>query len=341
MKPKTMILMVVAVVCGLGASYLTSQLLAERQEQPAVQVVEIPKVKILVAKKFIPQGDIIKSPKDVFVEKEFAKESVPQEALKDLKDLQGKTLRRAIRKDVWVTAEDLVDGPLTLDVPPGHRAIGVRVTLDSSASGFASLPGSRVDIIWNRKGNSDDHTFSKMILQNVLVLAADTTDINQTGARAVPASVVTLALSPEDARCVSMAAENGSMRLVLRPPGDDKILQDDTSRLSDLVRARKDEPKVEEPAPPPAAPEVVAAIPPVTQDKWEPLPFPREDNRRMHVVWIQQAGRQWKEVFWLDDQGNVIEDDVQRHEAAGLAVPPPPPPAPPRAPAARGAAKNN
>src|SRR5436305_1695536 len=31
MKPKTLILMVVAVTCGLGASYMTSRLLAERQ----------------------------------------------------------------------------------------------------------------------------------------------------------------------------------------------------------------------------------------------------------------------------------------------------------------------
>ena len=30
MKPKTLILMVVAVTCGLGASYMTSRLLAER-----------------------------------------------------------------------------------------------------------------------------------------------------------------------------------------------------------------------------------------------------------------------------------------------------------------------
>ena len=30
MKPKTMILMGLAIVCGLGASYMTSRLLAER-----------------------------------------------------------------------------------------------------------------------------------------------------------------------------------------------------------------------------------------------------------------------------------------------------------------------
>ena len=31
MKPKTLILMVVAITCGLGASYMTSRLLADRQ----------------------------------------------------------------------------------------------------------------------------------------------------------------------------------------------------------------------------------------------------------------------------------------------------------------------
>ena len=33
MKPKTMMLMVVAIGCGLGASYMTSRLLAERNNQ--------------------------------------------------------------------------------------------------------------------------------------------------------------------------------------------------------------------------------------------------------------------------------------------------------------------
>ena len=36
MKPKTMILMVVAVVCGLAASYMTSRLLADKAPPPPV-----------------------------------------------------------------------------------------------------------------------------------------------------------------------------------------------------------------------------------------------------------------------------------------------------------------
>ena len=34
MKPKTMMLMALAVGCGLAASYMTSRLLADRNQQP-------------------------------------------------------------------------------------------------------------------------------------------------------------------------------------------------------------------------------------------------------------------------------------------------------------------
>jgi pilus assembly protein CpaB len=330
MKPKTMVLMVVAVVCGLGASYLTSRVLAEREDQQvAPQVVEIPKVRVLVAKKFLSQGDLLKNPKDLFVVKEFAKESVPAEAFqeKDIKDLQGKTLRRQVNKDVWVTPDLLSDGPLSLEVPPGYFAVGLRVTLDSSAAGFASLPGSRVDIIWNRKGSNDDTTFSKLILQDVLVLAADTTADNVQGMKAMPASVVTLALNGEDARRVSLASENGSMRLILRPPGDKTRQKDVLTLLSDeRKREHSDEPKEREkpadPPQPPPQPVVVAQVPPVNGTR-EPelLPFPVEDNRQRHVVEIRRGNQVRREVIWLDDQGRVIEDERPQELSEGDAKP--------------------
>ena len=44
MKPKTMVLILAAVACGLGASFMTSRLLSERQSDEE-------KVDVLVAKK--------------------------------------------------------------------------------------------------------------------------------------------------------------------------------------------------------------------------------------------------------------------------------------------------
>ena len=58
MKPKTLILMVVAVGCGLAASYMTSKLLADRRQEAPVEE----KVDVLTAKIKVPQFTVIKEP---------------------------------------------------------------------------------------------------------------------------------------------------------------------------------------------------------------------------------------------------------------------------------------
>src|SRR2546430_3518288 len=82
MKPKTLILMVVAVTCGLGASYMTSRLLAERQPE------ETEKVPILVLKKNLDMGTTIKKVDDFFEVKQFTKGEEPKNAITKPEELQ-------------------------------------------------------------------------------------------------------------------------------------------------------------------------------------------------------------------------------------------------------------
>ena len=85
MKPKTLILLVVAVTCGLGASYMTSRLLAERQPDDS------DKVPVLVAKKSLDVGFTIKKPEDVFEEKKFTKGDEPKNAIVEIREERGHT----------------------------------------------------------------------------------------------------------------------------------------------------------------------------------------------------------------------------------------------------------
>src|SRR5712692_3959868 len=71
MKSKTMILMGVAVVCGLVASYLTTQLIAQKNAT----------VKILYAKQKINAYTPIKNAKDMFEEKEVLQNQAPADAV--------------------------------------------------------------------------------------------------------------------------------------------------------------------------------------------------------------------------------------------------------------------
>src|SRR5262245_27667611 len=128
MKPKTIILMVIAIVCGLGASFMTSRLLAEREEEKP-QVAEVPKEKILVARKNLANQVRINKPEELFVEKWVSKEDKPAGAVDDYKALKGKFLKNNLRANDHVTGEDLVDVGTRLPVPLGMVGIGVRVTI--------------------------------------------------------------------------------------------------------------------------------------------------------------------------------------------------------------------
>ena len=56
----------------------------------------------------------------------------------------------------------------------GYRAKGIRVNIADIASGFASLPMSRVDLLWTMQRANDKDSAARILLENVLVLAADT-----------------------------------------------------------------------------------------------------------------------------------------------------------------------
>src|SRR5947209_13444917 len=146
MKPKTLVLMGIAIACGLGASYMTSRLLAERNTD------DEPKIDVLVAKKALNMGDTIKSPEELFAHKRYTKGEEPPGAVTDHEGLRNRILKKSLRVGDHVTQEDMFGDKDSIDficgaLAPGHRAVGIRVNAESSSYGFATLPLPRVDII--------------------------------------------------------------------------------------------------------------------------------------------------------------------------------------------------
>ena len=98
MKPKTTILMVLAIGCGLAAAFMTNKLIADRNKDAP----EVEKVNVLVAKagmKKLEAMTFVKKADDFFEIQEKAKIEVPKDAFtelsdKDLKD--GFRVSRAI-----------------------------------------------------------------------------------------------------------------------------------------------------------------------------------------------------------------------------------------------------
>lgn len=249
MKPKAYIFAGLAIVCGLGASYMTSRLLAERtQDEPE-------RVNILVAKRNINVGERINKPEDMFEVKPVVKENEPPDAIKDFDALKGKTMKSGRNRGDHVTAANLYDKD-TIDIPEGHQAVGLPVSLATTAHGLASLPGSRVNLILTARANSNDNSTatSRVLLHNVLVLAADGRTARE-GEQIAPAQVVTFALNEKDALRVSLAKTLGELSLSLRKLNEitgeeENVVVGVGDIFGDKKKEKEKEKKVEEPAPP-------------------------------------------------------------------------------------------
>jgi pilus assembly protein CpaB len=217
MKPKTMILVVVAIGCGLVASYMTSRVLSDRGTP-----VEEEKVSILVAKQNLSMGLFIKEPEKYFEDKEFTKGQEPRKALKTFDEVKDRRLNKALSAEQFVTADDLDDKAaigITGQMPKGMRAVALKVNVDTSVGGFV-LPNNRVDIVSVTRRNEDVQ--SRIILQNVLVLAVDQSSQRPEDKQATLSSTVTVLVTPDQAEKLSLATELGTLRLILRPFGDEE-----------------------------------------------------------------------------------------------------------------------
>jgi pilus assembly protein CpaB len=302
MKPKTMILMVVAIGCGLGASYMTSRLLAERGKQAEPEET----VKVLVAKQKIASWSLIKEPEQLFEQKDFPTSVAPRKALAEFSQVKGQRLNKTLDPDKPVSEDDLLSpqarGVAEL-MEPGQRAISVQVNAVSGISGFV-LPGSRVDVVATVRS---PETATKTILQYMLVLAVDAHTQRNADTPHIASQTVTLAAKPQEASRLILAANLGELRLVLRNPDDTARVRNTTLKPSDLDRPLEMDPgssEAEERRPGNGLVKVPTDLPPLPKEGSAPPPAAETPAKatppvRRFVMKIQQGARIDKVPFLL------------------------------------------
>lgn len=104
-------------------------------------------------------------------------------------------------------------------IPPGMRAVSVRVNEVVSVAGFVG-PGTRVDVLLTGTPNGSTESQTTTVLQNVAVIASGHTLERNASGEAQSAPVITLLASPEDAERITLAQSEGKIQLSLRNPLD-------------------------------------------------------------------------------------------------------------------------
>lgn len=149
-------------------------------------------------------------------------------------------------------------------IPPGMRAVSVRVNDTTSVSGFVQ-PGTRVDVLLtgNPQGSNEQQTTT--VLENVAVIATGTKLERNLAGESQSAPVVTLLLSPDDAERITLASSQGHIQLALRNPLDTKQSDVAAVKVNSLYKyvseptpgpSRSSKPRR---AAPPAAPSIPSA----------------------------------------------------------------------------------
>jgi pilus assembly protein CpaB len=106
-------------------------------------------------------------------------------------------------------------------IPPGMRAVSVRVNDVVSVAGFVT-PGTRVDVLLTGTPTGGQDPQTTTVLQNVAVLASGHTLERTSTGEAQNTNVTTLLVTPDDAQRLTLAASEGHIQLVLRNPLDTK-----------------------------------------------------------------------------------------------------------------------
>jgi len=215
MKPKTMVLLLVAIMCGLGAAYLTAQLSSKPPTGPELAYFWVPKKEI-------------KAPHRITkVEEEFEKKGFPKDEIaqanwvSDPKDLKDVSIGKDLPAGLPVPKVALESNEPTLQkLKPGYRAISIGCSNVSGAGGFI-LPGNRVDMVCTlaeAKGK-----LSKIFLFNVLVLAVNDQDNSPQDKKTLAPGTVTVALKPAEAERLTWVSGGAQINLLLRRPDDGGI----------------------------------------------------------------------------------------------------------------------
>jgi pilus assembly protein CpaB len=115
---------------------------------------------------------------------------------------------------------------LPATIPEGMRALSVAVNEVNGVAGFV-IPGTMVDVLVTGrlpgKSSDPDNNITRVILENVRVLAAGQQVEQDREGKPQKVPVVTLLVTPEDATKLTMASTEGKIQLALRNTIDTKL----------------------------------------------------------------------------------------------------------------------
>ncbi|MGP0083075.1 MAG: Flp pilus assembly protein CpaB [Steroidobacteraceae bacterium] len=286
---------------------------AIRNRESEVQRAMAHTVEVVVAARDIPLGEKLEP--DAVKLVRWARDGVPEGAFTDPQAVAGSFARSEFMANEPVVAGKLfmgekTSGVMPLLIPAGMRAMSVPVDEVADISGFVA-PHTRVDILVAVSGTGPgDGSFSRIVLQNIEVLAV-AQEIEHVKDAPEVVKVVTLLVTPTDAEKLTLASHEGMLRLAMRNYSDSTIVATNGIAVGELLHAGGPALPVMQPAP---------AAAPAARRARGPTALPVE-------VEVMRNGKSSEEVTFVNS-GVGARSSVEVNQDAPATSAPPLPAAP-------------
>ena len=234
---RPMVFVLLAGLAAMLASVMVYSALKRREAD--VQRAMAHNVQVVVASYDLPLGSRIELGEVKMAR--WSADSVPEGSYTDPKQVIGSYVKNSLVANEPIVQAKLFTGDKTAGVMPllipfGMRAVSVPVDEVSDIAGFV-LPHTRVDVLVAISGGEGSKgEFSKVVLQNVEVLAV-AQEIEQKKDEPTVVKVVTLLVSPQESERLALASHAGSLRLAMRNYNDNKIVLTSGSDVAQMLRA--------------------------------------------------------------------------------------------------------
>jgi pilus assembly protein CpaB len=235
---RAILFLILAVALGVGAAFTAQRWLEQQRQMPTAQQSNTQPVAVMRSP--LQVGQVVHERELTTVD--WPVEYVPQGASSDPAKLEGRVLRRPLAAGEPVLESALLPegarAGLASVIDPTHRAISVKVDPVVGVAGFV-VPGASVDVLVTiaREGSGDP--VSKVILQDVKVLAIDQKLEEAKEGEPELVQVVTVETSPQNAEKLTHAAHQGRLQLALRNPSDREIVETHSVGVADVLNERK------------------------------------------------------------------------------------------------------
>lgn len=233
-RTRPLLLLLLALVSGGVAALVALRYL---RQQTAPLMAEAPKSKVVVAVRPLPVGSIVGEQDVKLVD--WSGGVLPTGYFGSVTDVVGRGLIVPVEENEPVLSGKLAakgaGGGLPVIIDEGMRAFSMAVDQVIGVSGFVG-PNTRVDVLLTLASSPVlKEPTTKLIMQNLRILAAGQTIQQDKEGKPMNVPVVTLLVTPEQAETLGLATGQGRIQLALRNTLDTVMVKTTGAPVSSLM----------------------------------------------------------------------------------------------------------